>query len=652
MPEKQAGDGSTRYEHLPVLLKIVFLVFSLTGIALVVCFLLGILNIRGKALLDTAYYYLIMALFGPCIFLIMPARKGLKRVPWYDLFAAAAIFGISLYGFFNAQAISLRGFDPATTLQVILAFALFLLILEGGRRGAGWIYLTVCLVLGLYPLFAEQMPWIFFGIGHSFSETMVAHAFSGNGVIGVPLKVLGEILIGFLLFAGILIASGAGDFFLNMSKAIMGRFRGGPAKVSVLASGFMGSLSGSAFSNVVATGSVTIPAMKKMGYEPSYSGAIEACASTGGMFMPPVMGPTAFVMCVFLGMEYSTVMVAALLPSLLFYFGLLMQVDGHAAKHGLRGLPREEIPSLSKTLREGWVFLCVLVFLVWGLLVMRWSARAPLFATGLMFLFSFLNKKTMMTPGKTIEAFALIGRLITQATAMILPLGVIIAGLVIPGTAPAFSSAVVGFGGGQIVLILLMGIFICYLLGMVGMVTPAYIFLAVSMAPAIIEVQGLNELAVHMFIVYYAMLSMITPPVAGAAFIAAAIADASPMKTSWIAMRLGFVTYFIPIFFLFHPALILQGSLWETALVFPACLLGILFMAAALEGYLIWYGLLNGASRMLIFTAGALIAFPEWKSSVIGMVTVALWFLLNKLHRNRLENPAKSLSISNSPDES
>ena len=241
-------------------------------------------------------------------------------------------------------------------------------MLEVARRSGGLPFFLVVLLLGLYPLIADFLPGLLMGIPYDFDRTIEAHVFRAEGMMGITTKIVAEIILGFLVFAGILIATGAGQFFIDLANASFGRYRGGPAKVSIVASGFFGSLSGSIFSNIAGTGSITIPAMKKAGYPPHYAGAIEACASTGGVVMPPVMGAIAFVMAITIGVGYSTIMVAAIIPSLLFYFGLILQVDAYAARTGIKGMDKADTPSARKVLLRGWPFLSVLVFLVWGLL--------------------------------------------------------------------------------------------------------------------------------------------------------------------------------------------------------------------------------------------------------------------------------------------
>ncbi|HBM40373.1 MAG TPA: C4-dicarboxylate ABC transporter permease, partial [Sulfitobacter sp.] len=459
--------------------------------------------------------------------------------------------------------------------------------------------------------------------------------FRTEGLMGITTKIVAEIVLGFLVFAGVLIATGAGQFFIDLANAGFGKYRGGPAKVSIVASAFFGSLSGSIFSNIAGTGSITIPTMKKVGYPPHYAGAIEACASTGGVVMPPVMGAIAFVMAITIGVDYATVMVAAILPSALFYFGLILQVDAYAARKGLVGMKPENLPSAREVMKRGWPFLLVMIFLVWGLLYMRWEYYAPWYASALMIALSFLQRETMMTPARIFETLRQVGTLVTQTAAIILPIAFVVSALTITGVTGSMTSGLVALGGDNVYLVIALGVLACFIMGMAGLAIVAYIFLAVTLAPAIIEIGGLNTVAVHFFIVYYAMLSVITPPVGAAAFLAATIAGAKPMLTSFTAMRLGVVIYFVPLFFLFQPALVLQGDLTPLIYVLPSIIIGITLLSGGLEGYLLGVGMVRPWLRLPLGIAGFAFSFPGLTTTLIaGVASAALVAVIWRDNRN------------------
>jgi TRAP transporter 4TM/12TM fusion protein len=615
----------TRYGNLPKVLKIICCVFWATGLGFFIWYMWG-WSPGGWVLEDVFYYYIIYLTFGTTVFLCLPMRKKDKaKIPWYDIALFALVSGICIYYVLNAHSIARElWIPPPSTLALVLPIITILIALESGRRMAGLPLMIIIVIVGTFPLYAEHAPGILYGVSHSWDHIAGQFAYGRLGMLGLPAQVTGEILIGFLLFAGILIASGAGDFFLKLALSVMGRYRGGPAKVAVVASGFFGSLSGSTIANVVATGSVTIPTMKRMGYPPHYAAGIEAVASSGGVVMPPVMGAIAFLLAILTGIPYSFIMIAAFVPALLYYWGLLVQVDAYAAKVGLKGLPKEELPSLWKTLKQGWPFIAVIFFLVFALLYMRWEARSPIFASALMILLSFTNRETMMTPKKLLATLVTVGGLITYMMAVLFSIALLMIGIEITGTLTAITAEMAMLGAENAVIILLMACLVCYILGMVGMAIIPYIVLAVTAIPAMAAATGLNLLGVHLFVIYFLITGGITPPVCVIAFTAAALAGAPPMKTGFTAMRLAVVIYFIPWFFVFNSALVLEGPWQETVYLFALCALGIWILASGVEGYMLRIGRLNAWSRPLLVLGGFLIALPGWMTTIIGAALTGL----------------------------
>ncbi|WP_339842606.1 TRAP transporter fused permease subunit [uncultured Halopseudomonas sp.] len=599
--EAAPGNEVTRLGEAYSWQSIAFVVLSVCGLVSGIAYIFGF-SWDGRRLLEGEYYWIFIGFFGAAAFLALPAKSGQSKVPLYDIVAAIIVLAASFYFANNAWDMVQAGWS-----NLYLGILIWLLMMELARRSGGTPFLLVVLLIGLYPLVADHFPGLSMGVPYRFDHMIESYVFRAEGMMGITTKIVAEIILGFLVFAGILLATGAGAFFIDLANAGFGRYRGGPAKVAVVASAFMGSLSGSIFSNIAGTGSITIPTMKKAGYPAHYAGAIEACASTGGVVMPPVMGAIAFVMAITIGVDYATIMIAAILPSLLFYFGLLLQVDGYAARTGIKGMPAEELPSTRKVMMRGWPFLFVMAFLMWGLLYMRWEYYTPWYACILMIGLSFLRKETRLTPARLYSAIRQIGVLITQTAAIILPIAFVVGALTITGVTGSVTSGLVGLGGLAIV---------------------AYIFLAVTLAPAIIEVGGLNTIAVHFFIVYYAMLSVITPPVGAAAFLAGTIAGAKPMRTSFTAMRLGVVIYFVPLFFLFQPALLLQGDLTPLLYVLPSIIVGIMLISGGLEGYLLGAGLVKSWQRLPMIAAGFAFSFPGPMTTLIGGLASAVLIAL------------------------
>lgn len=620
IPDGFVDRSLDRYQAMAAPLRALLLALTGIGVALSVVYIFGLVP-----LLDVTYYFLLMAVFLPMAFVFLPAHKGEKTVGWASWLPAAATMAVTLFLAWKSQELVYQTWVPVSEeWQLWVAAVLFVLILEAARRSGGWIFLAIVLVLALYPIYADWMPGMFWGPPTTLARTLAFNVYSADALLGVVTRVVGETIIGFLILAALLVATGAADFFLKLAMALMGGARGGPAKVSVLASGFFGSLSGSIFGNVVSTGAVTIPAMKRGGFPPHYAGALEACASTGGMLMPPVMGAVAFIMADFTNTEYGVIVLAAIIPSVLYYLGLYFHVDGFAARHGMVGLPAADLPKVKDTLREGWPYLLIVGFLVWGLVVMRWERLTPYYASALLIALTFVKKEMRLNLRRVRDMGLECAKLLSQTTALLLPTSFILGGLMATGVAPAIAAELVQMGGASVVLILAIGIGVCMIFGMLGLIVAAYLMLALTLAPALEQAAGLNTLAVHLFIAYYATLAAITPPVALAAFLASRISGSDPIRTSWHAARLGIVLYFIPIFFLFEPALILQGA-WHQTLIWTLLnVVAIVFIAGASEGYLYRLGRLRGWARWMLFIGGLLIGFPEWGSTVVGFVMVAV----------------------------
>ncbi|AFV76392.1 TRAP transporter, 4TM/12TM fusion protein [Thermus oshimai JL-2] len=519
--------------------------------------------------------------------------------------------------------------NPENPWQIALALFLLIAVLEGARRVGGLGFSLVTLFLSTYPLVAPYMPGALWGPPITWQELLGYGIYSTQGLLGLPMRTVGELLVGFLVLASFLIASGAGQAFLEIASSLFGWARGGAAKVSVVASAFFGSLSGSILSNVASTGSLTIPAMIRSGFPKAYAAAVEACASTGGVLMPPVMGAVAFVMATLLGVPYGQVVLAATIPSLLYYLSLFAHVDLYAARQGLRGLPREDLPLLGEALRRGLPFLLVLGFLVFALLYLRLERFAPFYALGLLLLLLIRE----LSFQKLLQALIAGASLIGQTLALILPVGLILAGLLGTGVAPALTSTLVRAGQDNLLLVLFLGVAVAFLLGMAGVMVAAYILLAVTLVPALARLGEFNPLSLHLFVAYWSMLSAITPPVAVAAFLAARIAGAHPMASAWQSVKLGLAIYFIPFFFLFEPALVFQGSIAFILVHGLLAAVGILLLVGGLEGYLWGLGPLPFWSRPAYVILGFLLALPEGLSSLLALflsIALTVWLRTQK----------------------
>lgn len=645
-----AAELKARTRVLKGFWKAVAITFGSSAILLALNQLLNLGFFVGKALLDTAYLYALAALLVGLVFLFVPATKNAARdhVPWYDAVLFVASVGVFCYFAFNSFRIISEAWEfmspPEAVAVSIVGWAL---LLEATRRSGGTAVFVVVGLISLYPVYAELMPGPISGLGQDLYTTMAYHFTSSESVLGIPMRAFGELVIGFVMFGAVLQFTGASEFFNNIAFAMFGRVRGGPAKVAIFASGLMGSVSGSVVSNVLTTGVVTIPAMKRTGFSAKYAAGVEACASTGGVLMPPIMGATAFVMAAFLGLPYSQIALAAAVPSILFYFALFMQIDGYAARNGLKGLPAEELPSLGQTFKEGWQYIIVFVVLIYLLLVTQVESMAPFYATGLLLVINQFSPKHRLTLEK-------LGRLLTGVTASLAELaallagvGLIIGAMSVTGLAGTLANDLIYLAGNNVYVLLVMGAITSFIFGMGMTITACYIFLAIVLAPPLIQA-GFDPLAVHLFMMYWGMVSFITPPVSLASFVAAGVSGSRPIDVGFQSMRLGSAMYFVPFFFVLNPALILRGDPADIVAVICTAVIGIALIASALEGYLVRVGtmhtgILGMLARLILALGGLAMAIPgggdlnfsHVELTAIGLILAAVAVVLAKLSQKR-----------------
>jgi len=612
-PEEQS-----RYRSLSAVWNSLLLLSTVLVVGLAVNQLFNFGFFINHIWLDNKYQYALFALLVPMAFLIFPFGSNASRtkVPWYDMLAAIIMFGLLAYFFFNAEKIVDSGWEMGAPDYIVwMGIALWALVLEATRRAGGTALFVIVFLISLYPLFADVMPGPIAGLSSSISDTTAYHTLSAESMLGIPMQALANLVIGFLIFGVALTQTGGGTFFINLAFALLGHVRGGPAKVAIFSSGLMGSMSGSVVSNVITTGVLTIPAMRKTGFGRAYAGGVEACASTGGVLMPPIMGSTAFIMAVFLDVPYISIAVAAIIPSVLYYLALFIQIDAFAARNDMPGIEKDKLPSLRQTMKEGWHFIAVFVLLIVMLIYLKQEVLAPFYATILLLVINQVFAKSKWTWQDFLNFIAATGKLLTEIAAILVGVGLIVGALSITGMAGTLVNDLIFLAGGNTLVLLAMGAITSFIMGIGMTVTAAYIFLAIVLAPALVQ-GGLNPMAVHLFILYWGMVSFITPPVALGAFAAASIAGASPMKTGFEAMRLGSIIYFVPFFFVLDPAFILQGELSRTALLFGCAILGVILIASSLQGYLIGIGnlhkhpVLGWIIRGMVLIAGLCLATP------------------------------------------
>lgn len=590
----------------------------------------------GYVMLDSRYMYLITGIMLCMVFVTFPANKrSLDYIPWYDCAIMIALTVIFSYFAFNAERIVLEAWEyAAPDIGVFLAAITWIIVLEAGRRAGGWPVFSIVLIFSLYPTFAASLPNVIAALSIPLGDVAIFHVLGEESLFGIPMRVFVQLVFGFLIFGVSLQFTGGGPFFINLAFALLGHLRGGPAKVSIFSSGLMGSMSGGPISNVLTTGPLSIPAMRRIGFTKEYASGVEACASTGGVFMPPIMGATAFVMASFLNISYVSVAIAAIVPSVLYFFGLFMQIDAYAAKNDLKGLPKEELPKLGSVFKDGWYFIAVFVSLIWMLVYLQREAVAPFYATALLLIINQFTKHRLSFD-KVMQLIAQMGRLLAELAGILAAIGLIIGGLAVTGIAGTIANDLVYLAGENVVVLLIMGALTSFILGIGMTVTAAYIFLAIVLVPALTN-SGINPLASHMFVMYWGMLSFITPPVALAAFAAASVANVAPMRAGFEAMRLGAIIYFVPFFFVFNPALLLQGSIIENLQAFTTAIFGVAIVSGALQGYMIGVGDLGSGIKglvvkILVGMSGLMLALPAgglFGFSQIALLAVAVGLLV------------------------
>ena len=632
--EEEVGDG-----RLSGLSLYAVLALGLVGIAMAINQTFT-LRLFGFAPLGSSFLYYLIGIFLAATLLGAPARGADGgHVPVYDWIMAVLALGCAIYLGIHGLQIIQEGWDLSAPVEATLVSAILLaLILEGTRRCGGTPLLLVSLLFGAYPLFADYLPGFLWGTQYSLGETVRAHVMGVESVIGIPMQAVANLVIGFVIFGTALTVLGGGRFFMDFAISLMGRSRGGPAKVAVLSSGILGSLSGSVISNILTTGPITIPTMKRAGYPPHYAAAIESCASTGATLMPPVMGAVAFIMASFLNVPYSQIMVAAVLPALLFYLTLVLQVDAFAAKNGLKGMEPSQVPPLWPVLKDGWPYLFSLLMLIYMLLFMRLESYAPYYATLILIAIAMLRRKDRLTLLRARQLLLGVTRSVGGLVAILAGVGLVVGGLSYTGVAGAFSRELLLYANGSVPLMLLAGAVTSFVLGMGMTVSACYIFLSILLAPALVQA-GLNPMASHLFILYWGMMSYLTPPVALAAITAAGIAQANPTRAGFYAMRLGSVLFVLPFLFVLNPSLILQGDLLHVARAALTALLAVWMIASAQEGYLYRIGTLRPAARVAALIAGAALVYPEPISDLAGLALTAALYLVNALAGGLLVRP-------------
>lgn len=566
-------------------------------------------------------------------YLVYPAKKGLQRVnhiPWYDIVLMLVGTGSFLYYTFNAMDIIQQG-SKFEWYQIVIGIAGILCMAEVCRRSVG---LPILVVAGCFIVYA-----LIWGLNNpSFSGRLnyaVRYLFySKEGILSTPVNVCSKFIVVFIIFGAFLERTGIADLFMDIANALVGRFSGGPAKAAVVCSAFEGMVSGSSVANTVGSGSVTIPLMKKTGYSPEFAAAAEASASTGGQIMPPILGAAAFLMADYVGVPYSTIVMCAILPAILYFGGVFISVHLEAKKLGLKGLSKEQIPAVKPLMKKLYLLLPLLIlFYLIGTSKssIQYAAAIAILAA---ILVGLVNKENRITPKRILEALAA-GAQGTISVAAACGIAGIIAGTItMTGLANMMVNLIVTLAGNHVIIALFLTMICCIILGMGVPTTANYCIMAATCAPILIRM-GVPTIAAHFFVFYFGIVADLTPPVALAAYAGAAIGQANPMKTAITATKLAIAAFIVPYIFALNPALLLiDTSVWEVISICITAVVGILGVSASLEGWLIaampWY------QRMISAIGGLLLIYPGAVSDVIGVVMVGAVVILQVIEKKNM----------------
>lgn len=562
-----------------------------------------------------------------------PFSQSHKRLAnGVDFCLAALVLWIAVYVLYDINGYQMR-VGSLTRMDVVTGTIYMGILLELARRVAGMPMVVIALFFFSQNCFAQYLPGIFRRANMKYTSMLDFVVMRTDGIFGMPVQVMSTYVVLFMIFAALLEVSGAGNFFIHFATAVTGKARGGPAKAAVVSSAAFGTISGSAIANVAGTGAITIPLMKKTGYDATFAGAVEAVASTGGQIMPPVMGAVAFILAQNINMKYIEVAGRALLPAVLYFACVFFVVDFRAKKMNLQGTPEEDIPDLGETFRSGWQLAIPLVVLVYLLGVGKSAQYSALMGILVLILVAGCRSWTRMDGRKILRGLVHGVRDSMSVAVTAAAAGIIIGGVTNTGVNLLFANQVVKLSRGNLFITLLLVAVVCLVLGM-GMTTSAvYISVATIMAPALIRL-GVEPLCAHLFVLYYGCICVITPPVALASFTAAGISGASPAKTGWTSFRIGLVAFIVPFIFVYQPVMLMYGTLGEILLCTVTSVIGCWSLAAMIEG---WFSTgLNGVERGMFGLGGLLLMIPGLATDAAGMaVVLAGYGLQRKRSRNR-----------------
>ena len=598
--------------------------------AIAVCFSLFQL-ITGYFPLIAMYQRLIHVIFGfSLIFLLFPlsAKQRRDRLSWDGYVFVGLLLYVSLYVAMNFVARADQvGLEPPL-YELILGGLLIFLTLEASRRTTGWSLAIFCVGSLIYALFGEWLPDVLGHPNYSFERIISGLFMTTEGIYGSLTGIASTFIFLFVLFGTFMQESGAGTFFFGLASSLFGHVRGGPAKIAVVASSLFGMISGSAMANVSAVGQITIPMMKRAGYKPHFAGAVESASGVGGQFMPPVMGGSVFLMMEILGVSYYAICKAAVLSAILYYVAIFFIVDFEAVKYNLKGQPKAECPKFKEVFKQGFHFIIPPAILVYLLIYANVTeSRAAFWAVISVPLASFLRKSTRMSPRRILRALERGALGFLPIAGVVVACNILVGMITLTGLGLQISSILIELSGNSLFWLLFLTMIASLILGLGLPIIVSYLVLAVLVAPALTQM-GVDPMAAHLFIFFFALVSDLTPPVAPGAFVAAGIAGADMMRTAWMACRLGLVVYILPYMFVYNNALMLKGDLDDIILSAITAFIGVYALACGIQGYM--FRPAKIFERILFFVAALALIKPGWISDLVGMVILVGLILLQK----------------------
>ena len=566
------------------------------------------------------------------IFLLYPVKSGWqkkqKSVPWYDVILAFLAMYVAYHKIIFFDSIIESRIFGYSTLDTIISIVAILLLLEATRRTVGVPIVIVASVMIAYALFGNYIPTqILSHPGFAYDKIATNLWFQESGVFGTPIQISAKFIYLFLFFGVILIHSGIGKFLNDLAFALTGRYTGGTAKAAVVASAFQGTISGSSVGNTVASGSFTIPMMKKAGFKPEFAAGTEASASTGGQIMPPVMGAAAFIMMEYLGVAYSTIMLAAVIPALLYFTGIFIGTHFEAKRLGIFGLPKSQLPNLKKLLFH-YGYMLLPVFIIVGTIMVGFTPqRAAIYGILSAYLVSLVRKESRLSIRKIFMVLEQGARVALPVIAAVATAGIIAGVVSITGLGAKFASGIIALSAGHLILALFFTMIACLILGMGLPTTANYVVTATIAAPALINGFDVAPIAVHMFVFYFGIVADITPPVCLAAYAGAGIARANPFKSGVTAVKLAIAAFIVPYIFIYNPIIVLVDvTALDLIISIITSVIGMVAVSSSVIGFLLTES--KVFERLILFVGGLALILPGLLTDVAGIAVIGfIWYL-------------------------